>query len=40
MNAPATFQRLMDSVLFGIKGIEVLVYLDDIIVFSPDIQSC
>ena len=39
MNAPATFQRLMDSVLVGIKGIEALVYLDDIIVFSPDIHS-
>ena len=29
----------MDNVLVGIKGIEALVYLDDIIVFSPNIHS-
>ena len=32
--APATFQRLMDSVLRGLHWTSVLVYLDDIILFS------
>ena len=32
--APATFQRLMDSVLRGLYWKSVLVYLDDIILFS------
>ncbi len=34
-NAPATFQRLMDLVLGGLKWSCALVYLDDIIVYSP-----
>ncbi|TPX51269.1 hypothetical protein SeLEV6574_g00360 [Synchytrium endobioticum] len=33
-NAPATFQRLMDVVLSGLKWQSCLVYLDDIVVFS------
>ncbi len=31
-NAPATFQRLMNRVVFGLEG--VAVYLDDVVVFS------
>lgn len=38
-NAPATFQRLMDSVLAGLNFEICLVYLDDIIVFSKDLDS-
>jgi hypothetical protein len=34
MNAPATFQRLMDRVLSGLTWKQVLVYLDDVLVFS------
>ena len=33
-NAPATFQRLMDMVLAGVKWSRCLVYLDDIIVMG------
>ena len=38
-NAPATFQRLMDTVLMGLNFEICLAYLDDIIVFSHDVQS-
>lgn len=34
-SAPATFQRMMDTVLSGLKWQTCLVYLDDVIVFSP-----
>jgi len=38
-NAPATFQRLMDTVLMGLNFDICLAYLDDIIVFSRDLQG-
>ncbi len=42
-NAPATFQRLMDMVLTGLKWANCLVYLDDIIVvgrtFTQHLQN-
>ena len=38
-NAPATFQRLMDTVLMGLNFEVCLAYLDDIIVFSRDLDS-
>jgi hypothetical protein len=37
-NAPATMQRLMDSVLSGLKWQVCLVYLDDIIIFSFSVE--
>ena len=38
-NAPATFQRLMDTVLLGLNFEICLAYLDDIILYSSDLQS-
>lgn len=38
-NAPATFQRLMQSCLGGLVSESLLVYLDDVIVFSPDFET-
>jgi len=38
-NAPATFQRLIDSVLEKLKWSIALVYLDDIVVFSRDFET-
>ncbi|KAI5151822.1 hypothetical protein ENBRE01_2411 [Enteropsectra breve] len=35
-NAPATFQRAMDTILQGINGEFVIPYLDDIIIFSKN----
>ena len=39
VNAPATFERLMERVLLGIAWPECLVYLDDILVFGPDFAT-
>ncbi|GBO25478.1 Transposon Ty3-I Gag-Pol polyprotein [Araneus ventricosus] len=38
-NAPATFERMMDSVLRGLKWNICLCYLNDIIVFAPNFQE-
>jgi hypothetical protein len=38
-NAPATFQRMMDVVLAGLKWNTCLVYLDDIVVFAPTVTQ-
>jgi len=36
--APATFQRLMSTMLSGMEGLKCLVYLDDIIVFGETLR--
>lgn len=38
-NSPATFQRAVNNVLTGLQGEICLVYLDDIIIFSSDLQD-
>lgn len=38
-NAPATSQRLMDAVFAGLKWRNLLVYLDDIIIFSRSFEA-
>ena len=38
-NAPATFQRYMDALLAGLKWKNLLVYLDDIIIFSATFEE-
>jgi len=38
-NAPATFQRLMNSILIGLQSIKCLVYLDDIVVYEIGLQE-
>lgn len=38
-NAPATFQRLMDLVLAGLQGIELFVYLDDIVLYASSLRE-
>ena len=37
--APATFQRMMETLLRGLQYAEMLVYLDDIIVYAKDLQD-
>ena len=39
VNAPSTFERLMERVLRGIIWTECLIYCDDILVFDPDFAS-
>ena len=38
-NAPSTFERLMERVLQGLRWQILLVYLDDVIIFSRSIQE-
>ena len=39
MNAPSTFQRLMDVVLAGLRWTSCLVYMDDIVVYSTTFEE-
>lgn len=38
-NAPATYQRLMNTVLSGLQGTRCFVYMDDIVIFASDLQD-
>lgn len=38
-NAPSHFQRVMNSVFFDLLDRGVLVYLDDVLIYSRDVAS-
>lgn len=38
-NAPAVFQNLVNDVLRDMVNVFVFVYLDDILIFSPDEET-
>ena len=38
-NSPNTFQRLMDQVLLEWQSMNLLFYLDDIIVFAKNLED-
>jgi hypothetical protein len=37
--APSTFQRVMDAMLVRLRDVEVLVYLDDLLLFSDTTED-
>lgn len=37
--APATFQRLMNSVLTGLQGLKCYVYLDDVVIYGTSLTD-
>lgn len=38
-NSPSTFQRLMNTVLTGLQGLQCFVYLDDIVIYASTIDQ-
>ena len=38
-NAPASFQRVMDRVLSGLQGVELFVYMDDIVIYAKSLKE-
>lgn len=38
-NSPSTFQRMMDRVLSGMQGIELFVYMDDIVIYANSLKE-
>lgn len=38
-NAPATFQRLRDRILSGLRSIELFVYMDDIVIDANSLEE-
>ena len=39
VNAPGTFERLMETVMRGLQYTTLLVYMDDILCFAPDMET-
>ena len=38
-DAPTSFQKLMDTVLSGLKGTELFIYLDNIVIYAKDLKE-
>lgn len=38
-NSPSTFQRLMNLILLALQDIELLVYLDDVIIYASSLEE-
>lgn len=38
-NAPATFQHLVNDIFWDFLDLFMIVYLDDILVFSPSLEA-
>ena len=38
-NAPATFQRIMDRILSGLQGVELFIYMDDIVIYAKSLKE-
>ena len=38
-NAPSHFQRVMETILHDLLGVCVLVYIDDLVIYSTDMES-
>ena len=39
VNAPATFQTYINEVLEGLVDVSCIAYLDDILIYSPDLET-
>ncbi len=39
MNAHATFQRAMQFMLLGLQGKNCLMYMDDVLIYSPNLDQ-
>ena len=38
-NSPSTFKKLMNTVVYKLRGIKAFVYLDDVIVFGRTVEE-
>ena len=38
-NAPATFQHMMNDIFQDLQGVYVIIYLDDILIYSQDRET-
>ncbi len=39
MTAPGTFQRMMNTIFFDLLDKGVVIYLDDVLIYSRDVAS-